>query len=237
MKRVAVVMGCLANLIVLASPVLAKKDEANKTAAVVESLRIEDWVALGSGCKGSLKEEGNVKIAMQKDPNQPLRYVIDVTYEHYRLDGADPIRPENATFARECSLRLAMYPSSLHRIRQISAKTALSIDKSEGARALIRTRTALIQGDLASWSQEYEKNSAVKKNEMIDLQPDIKGLEILKAIPCGKPKIVSFDTSFTNYRDNFTPTVDIKADPKGTRIIIDLEGCLATKEAEKPAGQ
>src|SRR5262249_52534408 len=136
------------------------------------ALEIRDWVALGSGCRGSKKEPGgNVNVEVKPVPNVPDRYIIKVYIPDYALSGDVPITPDKPTFARECSLRMATYPQKGWQIHMISADMKIDARKSALARLLLTSRIAFANGSLGKWEKELTNDQSTHLTQMVHVVP------------------------------------------------------------------
>ncbi|MCB9228905.1 MAG: hypothetical protein H6618_04770 [Deltaproteobacteria bacterium] len=199
-------------------------------------LEMRDWLALGSGCRGRQGEnrkDSKVRAEIHADRRNPMIYHVDFALDSYQLNG-DKAVGDKATFARECSLRIAAYPGKNLKISNFSMETSLDVQRDKGSALTLASRIMTAQGSLNEWSFIHEKNSAMQNStHKISLSPDQHGHKMMSDIPCETPKILGADFRIINERENFRPKVLVKPSGKGkVRMTITLSSC---KNPEKPA--
>jgi len=198
-------------------------------AGAQETAVITDWIAMGSGCRGRASDLGDLRMNVQQDSKNPLRWEVNFNMGSYSLSGDKPIRSTNQSFARECSLRFAVKPPPLTRIKSVEAKTSLKVSKDKNVKAQIHSRLFSVQGSLVDWERVFDADTTVK-DETIDMHllPNAVGKKILSESICGAPKILGADFSFENHRTSFKDKVQIKHGASyGLNFIVYLENCKA----------
>lgn len=190
-----------------------------------KALQIKDWFALGSGCKGRPGGVGDVRMKMLKSKD-PLNYQVTFSKGSYELNSFKSLS-RKPSFARECALRIAAYPPPGFRIAYVQAWGSILLSKDKGAAAQVKAQLITAMGNLGKQSFEFSKNLRVLDRKInLVLKPDIDGKQLLKEIPCDKPKIIGIDFQFVNQKESFVPKVKIRPDQKDLATMqITLEKC------------
>lgn len=192
-----------------------------------EKTTVTDWIALGSGCRGSAQGEGDLKMQVIQDLKDPLRLEVSFDMGSYKLSGDKPILKNDQNFARECSLRFAVNPKVNTRIKNVEARTRFLIEKDKGSLAEIHSRLVSAKGTLVDWSETYESSKSLKKEVAMNIVPNEEGRKILTQAECGVPRLLGADFTFENRRNSFKEKVEIKhAQENQVHFIIDLEPCI-----------
>ncbi|MBI2602432.1 MAG: hypothetical protein HYW48_05185 [Deltaproteobacteria bacterium] len=188
---------------------------------------IKDWFALGSGCRGREGGIGDIRMTMTPDGQNPDRLSVSFSMGSYKLSGKDPVNADTPTFARECSLRFALYPPPFKRVKNIEVSTAFQVDKEKGATAELHSRLMTATGTLKSWDQVLGKEQSTKGQTLsMNLAPDENGKRILSDLACGEAKVLGADFTFLNRRDSFKEQVEMKHDfSNKVEFTIQLESC------------
>ena len=195
------------------------------------SLEIKDWFALGSGCKGRDGQIGDIRMKLEENERKPFHYQVKFTKGSYELDSFKSVSSK-PSFARECALRVAAYPPKGFRIANVTALSSVMISKDKGAIAGVKARLLTAKGDLGEKVYNFDKSLAVKEKKLeLNLEPNIEGRQLLKEIPCGKPKIIGMDLQFMNEKDSYAPKVKIKpTEDHLATLQITLEKCSLNVE-------
>ncbi len=192
-------------------------------------LEVKEWFALGSGCRARFNQPGDVTFSISPHPSQTSTTRLQFRLPNYALDGTKPIRADHPTFARECALRMSVFPAPGTRIREIRNAAALTIRKDLGVKLQISTQMLL--GDLVI----AQKQIALEKERNLfqhreDLSLVANSLADSNAA-CGVPRVLGVDLSLTNYRDNGNPPVLAKLINDGeVSLEIVTETCANSKK-------
>lgn len=191
-------------------------------------LQIKDWMAIGSGCRGRASGIGDVRLQLQKHPQNSTSYEIIFTMGSFALQGAIPIEGARPSFARECSLRLAAFPAADYRIKDFKLAAGFLINKDKDAEALLSVRLMTGAGTLRWWEKKFSKDLTVQNERVqLTLEPNIEGKVQMSEIACGAAKILGADISFSNQRSSFIPQVSMRHD-ESNRVLMTIliERCV-----------
>lgn len=170
---------------VIAGNAAEKKDFSEGT----RTARISEWLAFGSGCRGSSKQ-GTQEVQFKSIYAQTiLAQFLPVSF-FLQL-------PAGEKGVRECALRVSVEPPPDVRIKHVLARTRLQASKTDAVH--LRSKIVLLIGDhlLASKSWELQKNDFAKmRDEMFTLVPGTRSELSMPKIECGKPQIVGIDVTF-----------------------------------------
>ncbi|MBP6217224.1 MAG: hypothetical protein KA436_01405 [Oligoflexales bacterium] len=196
------------------------------------TLNLDKWIAAGSGCSEYKEDkEGHfqgIRLASRElDAANPMIHKFTFSMDSYMLLGNSPIHKNRASFARECSIRLALRPSPGYRIKDLTMQTELSLHKSKGVSAELHSRLMTGTGILAQWGKIYpEKENILSRKLPLLLSTDEKGKQILSQEACGSEKLVGADLSFLNRRKSFKNRVEVQhSGAKELLISVEMETC------------
>lgn len=205
------------------------KPQVAKGGGEASALRIPEWFAAGSGCRASHAEPGDVRMEfVGQDPKDPDTYVIRFHLDSYQLDGKKPVRV-NATFARECAMRIAAYLPEKKRVKAIQGLAAAIVDKDSVVKVRVASQFHLGPSVVAEQIDFHEPGKPLKGFvHKIDVKAAAPQLPPQK---CGAPKVVGFDLSFSNWRDTLQPEVRVAmAGDKIAEMRLTLEDCVPEPE-------
>ena len=190
------------------------------------SIDIKDWMTIGSGCRGGLNRENLTGTNMTWVKDGKDRYKVTFDMGSHRLLGQKPIKKENPSFARQCALRVAVYPKTGLRIKNLTVKTGIRVDKSKAGTAQVGVRLITGKGSLALKVREYKENVKKKDFWQVDLSPDKKGAEMLAGTGCEEAKVLGADINFQTIRKDFSGKVEIAYEKSNqVEMYIDVEKC------------
>lgn len=214
-------------------------DSESKTAQKIAStkaidLELKDWLIAGSGCvPRRLSDPGEVKVVMTQSRNEPDCYEFSINLEKYELDGANPIRKQNATFARECAIRLALYPTSNKKITYVDSGLSLAMQRSKDVKVQIRSQLLLGPDVLEDWQKEFLPNQGKTEfTQFLELKPSEKSIAHFEKVECAQPRLVGLNLSFVNYRETFDQKIKMGLVDNKVKFTIKLDDC-ASASGEK----
>ena len=163
---------------------------------------LNDWFALGSGCRAKSDLPGNVKMEnLPADPAHPNVHRVKFTFSGFELRG-DTADKQVPQFARECAIRLNINPPAGKKLVELRAKTAISAGKDVGASLDLLGELKLGSVSLGSVRKTLDTNArTAAQEEAIDLAAGAKSGQALPALNCGEAKIIGFDYSWIAKRD------------------------------------
>ncbi len=211
--------------------------QATATSTAQPSVEIKEWFALGSGCRARHNAPGDVQLSSSSlktgtglKGGTEKGIHLSLQLSKYKLDGNSPIRPDHPTFAKECALRLSVFPSSGSRIKEVRTVGNVDFRKDFGAKMRIATQMLLGETLVAQRELEFDKDRNIfSGHESLNLvasseNPIAKAALLSQA--CGAPRIVGVDLSFTNWRESKTPAVSAQIASNGEfSIEILTESC------------
>jgi hypothetical protein len=172
------------------------------TAAFADKPVLNDWFALGSGCKAKSDLPGNVKMeTLPQDPQRPLAYRVKFTFSNFEIHG-DSEDKDKETFARECAVRLNINPPKDKKITEIRALTSLATSKDLGATLDLSSELKLGATSLGSIRKTMAASARVEPSEeKIELASNKDKGTPLPNLNCGEAKIIGFDYSWIAKRE------------------------------------
>ncbi len=190
-----------------------------------DDFRIEDWAALGSGCRAIKGQPANVFIAVERDLKIKSRYQIRFDLSSYELSGTDPVQPDTPTFARECGIRVAIYPKKGKKVSAVESRATFTGKKPRDVRVLLKGRMFLGYRDLATWARTFGEEVHWSGEESIVLKPDAEGKKVFPEIRCEQPKLVGLDLSISNFRKDFEHPIQVGLKNRQAVITVEVASC------------
>lgn len=192
---------------------------------------IYDWSALGSGCRGGIKErKGNVTLAVTPHiPPGADRYRLRFALNKFRLESPVPKDqgPTNLEFARDCAIRVAVNPPAGKRIQNVEAYATYSLTKPLNTDMRILAGLTIGMDNLGMVRMDFtrsEKFSNLIKD--LRLAPGPSQENQMPETKCGQAKLVGLDLLFYVNRPDNTAVVEMTlADNKVVDMMVDLEDC------------
>lgn len=173
---------------------------SSSAGAVVKPV-LNDWFALGSGCRAKSDLPGNVRMeTLASDPARPNVHRVKFVFSSFELHG-DTAEKQVLQFARECAIRLNINPPADKKIVDIRAETYLVSSKDLGASLDVNTELKIGSTSLGATRKVIgpEARSQVTE-ERIDLAGNSKE-NPMPELSCGQPKIIGFDYSWVAKRE------------------------------------
>jgi hypothetical protein len=155
----------------------------------MRTARISEWLAFGSGCRGSSKQETQ-EVQFKSIYGQTILAQFFPNSFFLQL-------PDGVKGVRECALRVSVEPPPDVRIKHLQARTRLQASKTDAVH--LRSRIVLLIGDhlLANNSWDLQKNDFAKmRDETITLVPGSRSDLNMPQVECGKPQIIGIDFTF-----------------------------------------
>lgn len=172
---------------------------------------LNDWFALGSGCRAKSDLPGNVRVeGVPAEAGAPDSYKVKFLFTDLALRGetADPTLKK---FGRECAVRLNINPPEGKKIVSIRAKTRITASKETGPALDILSELKLGAASIGKIQRKLDHGARVAAREdEIDLEAGQGTSEPLPQLGCGEPKIIGFDYSWIATREK---------DQKGTLLV------------------
>jgi hypothetical protein len=192
-----------------------------------ESSKMNEWFALGSGCRAKFDIPGDVTMEdLGESKNLP-------GYKHLRFKINNLVLDQSAQksmdrdFGRECAIRLKVEPGNGLRIADVVADTALNISKSRAMKLTVASDLKLGQASLQNSRSDFESNVKVLDlPKKISLKPTAASEDLLKNLQCGEPKIIGFDYTFIASTKKPANNLEVKLDgDKTLDLHVKLEKC------------
>lgn len=186
---------------VLAQPV-ASLSESGTTSIQARDFELRDWFAFGSGCRSRAGSPGDVDIQLFEEPEARGAYRLHFTLMHYGIRPSDPLLARIPTFARECGIRLAIYPKPGSKLAGVSARPTYHVEKPLGPE--VRLRSRLFTGDtqLARFERRFGPTQSVSdQSEETSWQVGMDASRVFKGLACEQPKLVGLDLSVAVIRE------------------------------------
>lgn len=163
---------------------------------------LNDWFALGSGCRAKSDLSGNVRMEqLPADPAHPEVYRVKFTFTGFELHG-NTADKQVAQFARECAVRLNLNPPAGKKLVELRAKTSVTAGKDVGAALDLLAELKLGSASLGTVRKTLDANARTAAQEdAIDLASGTKSGQPLPSLGCGEAKIIGFDYSWIARRE------------------------------------
>ena len=174
---------------------------ANSAHAALKPV-LNDWFALGSGCRAKSDLPGNVRMeTLASDPSRPNIYRVKFIFNGFELKG-DTAERQVTQFARECAVRLNINPPQGKKIVDIRAETAIVASKDLGATLDVNAELKIGSTSLGYVRRTLAVNSRSQPlEEKIELASGSSKDNSLPALGCGEAKVIGFDYSWIAKRD------------------------------------
>jgi hypothetical protein len=166
---------------------------------------LNDWFALGSGCRAKSDLPGNVsmetlptvsKIDSKRDMRAHDVYRVRFRLNQFDLDGGS-VDPSFKKFGRECAIRLNINPPAGKRLVGLRGLTKVYASKESGPAVDILSELKLGSASLGLVQRRLDTHAlVVAHEEVIDLRAGESLGEPLPQLGCGEPKIIGFDYSW-----------------------------------------
>ncbi len=189
---------------------------------------LNDWFALGSGCRARSDLPGNVDMKrLSETARSKGVYTAKFQFNNFRIE--DERFPEKLKqVGRECAVRLNINPPQGKRIIAIRAQTTVSVNKSPGHSLDLLAELKLGAESLGRDSQKIGTSDTRKSSiRPIRLEAGQGYSTPLPQLGCGEPKIIGFDYSWIVSRgqgSSIAATVDLGGE-KALVIEAELGDC------------
>lgn len=158
---------------------------------------LNDWFALGSGCRARSDLAGNVEVKMRSDRGHSTGiHAARFFFKNFNLAESN-IGRDLRQFGRECAIRLNINPPPGKKILALHAQTKFVIRKSQGYALDLLTELKLGPVSLGLDRQKF------LVSDVQDYRPHAVSLSAghglatgLPQLGCGEPKIIGFDYSW-----------------------------------------
>lgn len=163
---------------------------------------LNDWFALGSGCRARNDLPGNVKMeGVPADAGSQDLYRAKFTFTDFALKG-EAFDASRKKFGRECAVRLNINPPAGKKIVGIRARTKVSTAKETGPALDILSELKLGAASIGRIQRKLDNTARVAgREDIIDLEAGAGTSEPLPQLGCGEPKIIGFDYSWIATRE------------------------------------
>ena len=162
---------------------------------------LNDWFALGSGCRAKSDLPGNVRMeGIPAEAGVPDRYKVKFVFSDFTLRG-ERVDPGVEKFGRECAVRLNINPPEGKRIVGIRARTKVIAAKDVGPSLDILSELKLGAVSLGKVQRRLDSAARVSVHEdIVDIEAGEGATDPLPQLGCGEPKIIGFDYSWVATR-------------------------------------
>lgn len=205
----------------------APAPESGKTYLRTRDFEIRDWFALGSGCRARPPEiPGDVALELLTPLDKPGQYAVKVRLPKYGIRREDEWFQVAPEFARECGVRLAVYPAAGMKLRDVVAQPSFQIDKPEGSKVRLRSRLVVGDATLSAHEQWLEAPEVASHAvRTMKLHSD-RGQSVFEGLKCEQPKVIGLDLSTAVYRNEKGPgDVSVLPDDGSVEIVLNFESC------------
>jgi hypothetical protein len=196
---------------------------------------VGDWTAAGNGCRGTLKDPNSLSKVEVSVPNSslPNSYVIKFTAHSMVLKTPlntaqkSSLDPKELTQAAECSLRVALFPPTGKRIRNVTAFSKATVNKEKNFAGWVNSELSLGNQTIAETRIDYPATEVVRNRiEEFDLVPGRKEGQSIPISKCGQPRILAHNTIFAAERKQISDQSEIELGNNSTiEFKLDLEDC------------
>jgi len=132
---------------------------------------LNDWFALGSGCRAKSDLPGNVRMEQIDSGSEKDLHRVKFYFTDFALEGSKS-NLANKKFGRECAVRLNINPPAGKRLVGLRAVTAVQANKDAGPSLDVVSELKLGSVSLISDEQKLSsKDKISKKNVEVDLAP------------------------------------------------------------------
>lgn len=158
---------------------------------------LNDWFALGSGCRARSDLPGNVRMEVGTlSPSAADTYQAKFYFKDFALT-QDVAPTAMKRFGRECAIRLNINPPAGKKIVSLKAVTRVTASKEPGPELDLLAELKLGSMSLGNSQSKLGDASRVRqREEAIELQADAHSKESFPQLGCGEPKIIGFDYSW-----------------------------------------
>ncbi len=158
---------------------------------------LNDWFALGSGCRARSDLPGNVRMeGVPAIAGTPDTYQAKFIFKDFSL-GSSVASMASKKFGRECAVRLNINPPTGKKIIGLRAVTSVIATKEPGPELDLLAELKLGSASLGQSQSKLGDASMVRqREERIELQAGGGSQAPLPQLGCGEPKIIGFDYSW-----------------------------------------
>jgi hypothetical protein len=198
---------------------------------------VGEWLAAGSGCKGTESQPGNVRIL----PNAPTgasdllasarRIPIVFELDGYRLrpleQSAKGATPNLLHYARECALRVSLNPPSGMRIGSVTARASTELSKDKSSELVVNAVLKVGSLEIAQEQRLYDGSNVFRnRKETLELISGRRPDQVMPTLQCGESKIIGLDLTFLTKKQSKEALAEARV-VDGGRVTIDvgLEEC------------
>lgn len=190
---------------------------------------LNDWFALGSGCRARSDLVGNVdmqRVAAARGKSQI--YSAKFVLKNFVLEGGE-FPTSIRQYGRECAIRLNINPPQGKKIVAIRAKTSVDINKNTGSSLDLLSELKLGPESLARFEEKFQSTESISiPGRSIQLSSGRGSKMELPQLGCGEPKIIGFDYSWIASKESDIKgrlKVELSRD-KSLLLEAELENCV-----------
>jgi hypothetical protein len=171
-------------------------------ASAVDKPVLNDWFALGSGCRAKSDLPGNVRMEHLDEEAKSDVHKVRFHFTDFALQATDANRALKK-FGRECAVRLNINPPPGKRLVGLRAVTKVQAAKESGPSLDILSELKLGSESLGTVQRKLADSASVRTTEeVIDLRAGAGSGEPLPQLGCSEPKIIGFDYSWIATRES-----------------------------------
>lgn len=191
---------------------------------------LNKWFALGSGCKATPENPGDVRIERitpELDSGNIHRVKFHLPNFQFSFTEKDKEKKPGMNSARECALRINVNPPKNKRVKNVTASLSFVSNKSEKVELTTYAGLKIGVSNIGTVMTKYEMgNPLSNKQEDIILTPGKKPEEAFPSLQCGEAKILGVDVTVLAKRDGIDEKalVTLSRDKK-VELVVDLEDC------------
>ncbi len=198
---------------------------------------IREWFALGSGCRALPGAPGDVELVREGSlPGPGERHRIRFSLPNYALRGDQPVVADKPSFARQCGLRMAIYPAANKRLAGLSVRTGFTVEKAGAGRLQLKARLLLGDRTLADMAREYGPDEQVRSSHPVVLDADSGG-DAFTRLTCGQPKIVGIDVMALTLREDARDGAEVSLEGHTLTLDVRLADCPDNQARAQPEAQ
>ncbi|MGC4063297.1 MAG: hypothetical protein QM784_01315 [Polyangiaceae bacterium] len=188
---------------------------------------LRDWLAFGSGCNARASQRGDVDILVTEEPPESGRYRVRLGLDRWGIGTSDVFSKDSEAFARECAIRLAIQPTSGHRLSAVESVPTYRVDKAAGARIRLRARL-FVAGESDYKFEKWIESSEVLRErlEPVQWRRESPTNATFRAVPCGQSSLVGLKLSAAVFRETLSPyDVTVALQGGATEIVLEFATC------------
>jgi hypothetical protein len=189
---------------------------------------LNEWFALGSGCRAKSDQPGDVQHrALPPDPARPNVHRVRFTLPSYVLDSDATVEGGTLKFGRECAIRVNVNPPEGMRIKDAAATTRVRASKGAGTELVLMSELKIGPSTLGARTATFGKGNAVSDaEEIFSFRSGQKPEEAMPTLKCAEPKILAFNYTWIADRTERADSARVHVgSDRSLDLEVELERC------------